>query len=145
MGDAGFARGRFSRDHEWSFDGGLVIPASASPGVIPAPYADATALDPEEAFVAALASCHMMSFLYLANRRGIGICSYDDDAFGVLGMTASGRKAITQVTLQPRVGYSQSPPLDVHTERELHDTAHELCFIANSVSSEIVIAPRQRA
>lgn len=134
-----FRKGRFSRVHRWRFDGGLELDASASPAIIPAPYSDAAAVDPEEAFVAAIASCHMMSFLYLANREGIEVSSYRDEAAGTLARKADGQHAITRVTLRPVVTYVESNTLSARRERELHDQAHSLCFIANSVSSEIVV------
>jgi len=140
-----FRRGRFSRVHTWEFDGGMTIAASSSPSVIPPPYSDSGAVDPEEAFVAAIASCHMMSFLYVANRAGIDVASYRDAAVGSLGRTAAGRLAITQVTLQPAVEYRPAHAVDAAQERALHDEAHAICFIANSVLSDIVIAPLSAA
>lgn len=141
-GAEGFRKGRFSRDHAWHFDSGLEIQASASPAVVPAPWSDANALDPEQALVAALASCHMMSFLYLANRAGFDIDSYSDDAAGELGRRADGRHAMTRVTLRPQVGWATGGAPPAERQRELHDEAHALCFIANSVSCEIHIEPR---
>ncbi len=138
----GFERGRFSRAHRWRFDGGLEVPASASPAVIPAPWSDASGIDPEEAFVAALASCHMMSFLYLANRDGIEVRAYEDEATGELGRREDGRRAMTQVTLRPRVVYGEGAAPDAASERALHEAAHEICYIANSVTTTIVIEPQ---
>lgn len=136
-----FLRGRFSRAHTWELDGGLSLPASASPAVIPAPYVDPAAIDPEEAFVAAIASCHMMSFLYLANREQLAVSAYRDEAIGELGTTASGASAIVRVTLRPQVSFAADNMPGRDRERELHDAAHKLCFIANSVTSDIVIEP----
>ena len=138
-GSDGFRKGRFSRAHQWHFDGGLTIAASSSPAVIPPPWSDPAAIDPEEAFVAAIASCHMMSFLYVANQGGIEVVAYDDDASGRLTKNADGMRAITTVTLRPRVSYGDGSAPDAAGERALHDAAHAQCFIAHSVLSEIIV------
>jgi organic hydroperoxide reductase OsmC/OhrA len=142
---AGFRRGRFSRAHHWSFDGGLEIPASASPAVIPAPWSDPAAVDPEEAFVAALASCHMMSFLFLANRAGLEVVAYDDEASGTLAPSAGGRHAVTEVVLRPRVSFAPGRAPDAAQLAALHDEAHDTCYIANSVRTAIRVEPRAAA
>lgn len=131
-----FAKGQYARAHLWQFDGGAVVPASSSPSVVPLPYSDAAGVDPEEAFVAALASCHMLWFLDLARRAGFVATDYEDDAQGVMGRV-EGRLCITRVTLRPRIRWSVAP--DRQTEAALHHAAHEACFIANSVRTEIVI------
>ena len=136
-----FAKGQYSRAHRWTFDGGAVVPASASPHVVPAPWSDATAVDPEEAFVASLASCHMLFFLDFARRSGVVVTSYEDEADGVMEKGDDGRTRITRVTLRPRIVFDGGPP-DVAALDALHHKAHEACFIANSVTSEIVIEPR---
>lgn len=141
-GAAGFRRGRFSRAHRWTFDGGLEIPASASPAVIPAPWSDPAAVDPEEAFVAALASCHMMSFLFLANRAGHEVSHYDDEASGTLAADADGRQAITSVILRPRVRFVSGHGPDDDELDLLHEQAHRTCYIANSVRTTIHLEPR---
>jgi organic hydroperoxide reductase OsmC/OhrA len=133
-----FAKGRYSRAHEWRFDGGVTVPASASPGVVPAAFVREDAVDPEEAFIASLSSCHMLTFLDLARRAGIVISSYDDEAVGVMGEVAPKRYAVTKVTLRPKIAYRGDPP-DKAKLDELHHQAHELCFIANSVKTEIVV------
>jgi organic hydroperoxide reductase OsmC/OhrA len=135
-----FAKGRYSRAHEWRFDGGITLPASASPGAVPAPFVREDAVDPEEAFVAALSSCHMLTFLDLARRAGAVIRSYEDEAVGVMQEIAPKRHAVTRVTLKPRIVFAGAIP-DAEKLDALHHQAHELCFIANSVKTEIVIEP----
>ena len=135
-GDAGFADGRYSRRHEWRFDGGSVVAASPSPRVVPAPWSDAAAIDPEEAFIASIASCHMLWFLSLAAERGLVVDSYADDAIGTMARVAPGRQAITEVVLRPRIAFSGMAP-EAATISGLHEAAHERCFIANSVKTAI--------
>jgi organic hydroperoxide reductase OsmC/OhrA len=135
-GDASFADGRYSRRHEWRFDGGSVIAASPSPHVVPAPWSDATAVDPEEAYVAAIASCHMLWFLSLAAERGLVVDSYADDAVGTMARIAPGRQAITEVVLRPRIAFAGAQP-ESGVVDALHEAAHERCFIANSVKTTI--------
>ena len=136
-GDATFTDLRYGRAHEWRFDGGAVVPASASPHHVHGPYTDPSAVDPEEAFVAALSSCHMLSFLWVAARRGFVVDEYVDDAVGHMGPNAKGHDAITRVVLRPRIRFSgPSLPSDAEVER-LHHEAHEICFLANSVTTTI--------
>ncbi|MEQ9434756.1 OsmC family protein [Hyphomonas sp.] len=135
-GDGDFKANRHSRAHEWEFDGGLKVPASASPHIVPLPYAVAANIDPEEAFVASISSCHMLFYLHKARDAGFVVNSYEDAAVGVLATNAAGRQAITRVTLNPVVTYEGSPPSPGQVEA-LHHAAHELCFIANSVTTEI--------
>lgn len=137
---AAFARGRFSRAHRWTFDGGLDLPASSSPGVIPPPWSDAGAVDPEEAFVAAVASCHMMSFLHHASRAGRTVLAYADDAVGELGRNADGRRWIAKIVLDPRITWADGTAPDDTALAALHAAAHAECFIANSVRTEVVVA-----
>lgn len=136
---AEFRRGLYSRRHQWRFDGGAVIAASPSPSVVPAPWSDPTAVDPEEAFIAALASCHMLWFLSLAAERGWVVDAYEDQAVGTLGRIAPGRQAITDVVLRPRIAFSGATQPSVAQIDELHEAAHERCFIANSVTTRIRI------
>ncbi len=133
-----YRKGQYSRAHEWAFDGGAVVPASASPHIVPAPWSDAAGVDPEEAFVASLSSCHMLFFLDFARRAGFAIASYVDEAEGVMGKLASGRMAMTKVTLRPRVEWDGEAP-DAAAIADLHHKAHEACFIANSVTTEVTI------
>ena len=135
-----FLKGRYSRAHEWRFDGGVSVPASASPGVVPAPFAREDAVDPEEAFVAALSSCHMLTFIDMARRAGIVVDSYEDEAVGTMERIAPGKMAITRVTLNPRIVFRNAVP-DAEKLDELHHAAHQACFIANSVTTNIVVEP----
>jgi organic hydroperoxide reductase OsmC/OhrA len=135
-GAADFAKGQYSRAHEWAFDGGAVVPASASPHVVPAPWSDPAGVDPEEAFVASLSSCHMLFFLDFARREGLVIDAYIDEAEGVLEKGADGRMAMTRVTLRPRVTWGGAAP-DEAALADLHHKAHAACFIANSVTTEV--------
>ncbi|MEX2180687.1 MAG: OsmC family protein [Gemmatimonadaceae bacterium] len=140
-GDDEFVRQRYSRGHSWHFDEGLTVPASASPHVVRAPFAIAAAVDPEEAVVAALASCHMLFFLALASKGGFVVERYEDAADGLMEKNADGKVAITKVTIRPQVTFSGTPP----TAEEfagLHHQAHEECYIANSVRSEVVCEPK---
>lgn len=141
-GDDDFTKGRYSRAHEWRFDGGVVVPASASPHVVRAPWSDPTAVDPEEAFVAAVASCHMLWFLSLAAERGIVVESYDDEAVGIMGRIAPERHAVTEIVLRPRIVFGGASAPDAAAIQTVHDAAHERCFIANSITSAIRIEPR---
>ena len=135
-----FRKGRYSRAHTWRFDGGLEVAASPSPHVVPAPWSDASAVDPEEAFVAALASCHMMTFLFLAARAGYQVLSYDDDAVGTMVKNEHGRWWVNQVVLKPRIVYGGDKLPSSDDIEHLHHNAHEECFIANSVKTLITVA-----
>ena len=136
-GDQDFLSGRYSRRHLLRFDGGAEVAASSSPHVVPLPMSDASAVDPEEAFVAALASCHMLFFLSIAANRKVDVARYRDAAIGVMGKNAEGREAMIEVTLRPVVDFSGAR---LPTQQELdrmHHRAHELCYIANSVRTEV--------
>lgn len=129
----------YSRAHEWIFDGGRSIPASSSPHIVPVPMSVAENVDPEEAFVASLSSCHMLFFLSLAAAKGIVVDEYADAAEGQLGRDADGKMAMTRVVLRPRAIYSAGA-VPLHDEiLKLHHRAHERCFIANSVRTEVVL------
>ena len=138
--DGEFASGRYSRRHEWRFDGGAIVTASASPDVVPLPMSDAAGVDPEEALVASVASCHMLWFLSLAQAAGVEVESYSDSAEGVMGRVAPGRLALTRIALRPKISFAGKPPSAEEVER-LHHEAHDRCFIANSLKTEIVIEP----
>lgn len=139
-----FLKGRFSRAHTWTFDGGLTVPASAAPSVIPAPFSDPAGVDPEEAYVAAIASCHMMSFLYVAMRAGFTVERYEDDAVGVMRKNEGGAIWVGAVTLRPRIAFGGSRhPTPAEVDR-LHQRAHEECFIANSVKTAVTVEPITR-
>jgi organic hydroperoxide reductase OsmC/OhrA len=140
-GDADFLGKRYSRAHSWSFDGGVVVPASSSPLVVPLPMSDAGAVDPEEAFVASLSSCHMLWFLDIASRAGIAVASYEDAAEGHMGRNAAGKLVVDVVTLRPRVRVTGERVPDAAELAALHHEAHEECFLANSVRCEIRCEP----
>jgi organic hydroperoxide reductase OsmC/OhrA len=137
-GDGDFTKGQYSRAHEWVFDGGVTVPASPSPHIVPAPWSDAHGVDPEEAFVASLSSCHMLFFVDFARRSGFVVDAYVDEAEGVLEKRADGKMAMTRVTLRPRIMWEGQWP-DAAAIADLHHKAHEACFIANSVNTEVTI------
>jgi organic hydroperoxide reductase OsmC/OhrA len=138
---AAFVDDRYSRAHHWTFGGGTSIAASSSPQIVPVPMSDPAGVDPEEAFVASLSSCHMLWFLALARKRGLMVDHYRDEAFGVMGRNASGKLAITCVTLRPEVSFAGITHADGDELLALHEAAHAQCFIANSVLSEIRCEP----
>lgn len=138
--DGDFAGNRYSRRHEWRFDGGATVAGSASPAVVPPPLSDPAAVDPEEALVAATASCHMLWFLALAQQAGFAVESYKDSAEAEMGRIAPGRHGLTRIVLRPRIAWSGAEPTPDQRDR-LHREAHERCFIANSLTSEIVVEP----
>lgn len=137
-----FHDNRYSRRHEIAFDGGAVIPASSSPALVPLPLSDASAVDPEEMFVASLASCHMLWFLSIAAGRGWRVDRYVDEAVGTLAKDAEGRLAMTEVTLRPQVRFVGDPVPGVPEVLEMHHQAHERCFIASSVKSRVSVLPQ---
>lgn len=136
-----FTDNRYSRRHAWRFDGGAEVAASSSPHAVRLPFSDPSAVDPEEAFVASLASCHMLWFLSIAAQRGFCVDRYHDAATGTMQKNAAGKVAITAVTLKPEVHFSGSRVPTPQELAEMHHEAHEQCFIANSVNSEIVCEP----
>lgn len=136
--DEPFTDRKFSRAHRWRFDGGVEIPASASPHVVPLPYSVEANVDPEEAYVAAISSCHMLTFLFEAAKRGLVVDRYGDEAVGTMERIAQGRYAVTRVVLHPQIAWSGTEP-DQAMLDELHHAAHEGCFIANSVKTQIDI------
>ncbi len=137
-----FTDQRYSRRHTLRFDGGALLSGSSSPSVVPLPMSDAAAVDPEEMFVAALASCHLLWFLSLAAAGGHVVERYEDDAVGVLARNAEGRLAMTLVTLRPRVAFAGTNVPDTTALAALHHAAHEACFIASSVKTEVRCEPR---
>ncbi len=141
MGEGAFLKGRYSREHTWSFDGGVTVPASPSPAVVPAPYSNAAHVDPEEAFVASIASCHPLTFLHLAFKAGYDIAGYEDDATGEMTRNEQGRLWVSRMTLAPRIDYVGAARPDAAAESALHHAAHDECFIASSVRTEILVRP----
>ena len=142
--DQAFTSRTYSRDHEWRFDG-LSVPASSSPLVVRPPLSSTDRIDPEEALVAALSSCHMLTFLYLAARRGLTIDRYEDHAAGRMGRNADGRIAMLTVRLRPQVTFGGEAAIDAEALHALHEAAHRECYIANSVKCEVVVEPRVAA
>ena len=134
-----FTDNAYSRAHEWRFDGGATVAASASPDVVPLPMSVAENVDPEEAFVASLASCHMLFFLSIAAKRGYVIDSYTDAAVGYTGKNEDGRVAVTKVVLEPRVSFVGENVPTVEQVQGMHEKSHDLCFIANSVRTEVIV------
>ena len=136
-----YAKGQYSRAHSWSFDGGAIVPASASPHIVPMPWADPDAVDPEEAFVASAASCHMLFFLDFARQAGLVVTGYEDEAEGEMHKGSDGKVRITRITLRPRIVFAGEEPGETVID-ELHHKSHEACFIANSITSEVMVEPR---
>lgn len=137
--DGDFLAGRYSREHTWTFDGGVTVPASSSPSVVPVPYSNSANVDPEEAYVASVSSCHMLTYLYVAYREGFLVESYDDEAVGVMTRNEAGALWVSAITLHPRITYGGAKlPTPADVER-LHHLAHEECFIANSIRTEVVV------
>lgn len=137
-----FLGNRYSRRHVLRFDGGAEIAGSSSPHVVPLPMSDASAVDPEEAFVASLASCHMLWFLSIAAKRRFCVDDYQDSASGLMQENAAGKLFIAQVTLRPAVRFSGARLPSREQIEQMHHQAHEECFIANSVKSEVRCEPR---
>jgi len=136
-----FTDNRYGRGHSWSFDGGVSIRASSSPHVVPR-YSDPSGVDPEEAFIASLSSCHMLTFLYLAAKRGLVVNRYQDIAEGVMSKNEAGRFWVSRVTLKPRIDWEGARPAASIID-ELHHAAHDECFIANSVRTEVRCEPAE--
>ena len=136
-----FTDQRYSRRHEWRFDGGAVVAGSSSPQVVRVPFSDPAAVDPEEAFVASLSSCHMLWFLDIACRAGWVVDDYRDDALGLMARNAQGQLAMTVVTLRPAVRFGGAKQPDAAELQRLHHQAHADCFIANSVKTDVRCEP----
>ncbi len=137
--NADFLKGKYSREHTWSFDGGATVAASASPANVPGPYANAACVDPEEAFVASISSCHMLWFLFLASKQGFDVESYRDAAVGAMTKNENGISWISSVTLNPKIVYTGAKRPSQADEQQLHHLAHEQCFIANSIKTQVSV------
>jgi organic hydroperoxide reductase OsmC/OhrA len=133
-----FTKNRYTRGHEWEFDGGVTVPASSSPQVVPR-FSVEAAVDPEEALVAAVSSCHMLTFLWLAAKAGFNIESYTDNAVGDMATTDAGKQWISTITLDPQIVWTGDTIPSPAELEQLHHEAHEVCYIANSIKSEIVV------
>ena len=140
-GDQAFKDNKYNRGHTWQFDGGLTVPASPSPHVVPAPMSVEENVDPEEAFVASLSSCHMLFFLSIAAKKGFIVDEYVDHAIGILGKNNLGKMAMVKVTLKPNIVFSGDKKPTREEQETMHHQAHDLCFIANSVTTKVEVAP----
>jgi organic hydroperoxide reductase OsmC/OhrA len=138
-GGGEFGKGRYSREHTWAFDGGMTVAASSSPAAVPVPLSNPAHVDPEEAFVAALSSCHMLTYLYLCYREGVEVVSYEDEAVGVMTRNEQGVQWVSTVYLNPRVVYAEGKGASHADEVRLHHAAHQGCFISSSVKTDIQI------
>jgi organic hydroperoxide reductase OsmC/OhrA len=132
-----FLKGTYSREHTWTFDGGMTIAASSSPSAVRVPFSNPANVDPEEAFVASLSSCHMLTYLYVASRKGFEIFRYEDEAVGAMTKNERGIPWVSSVVLRPRITYAGSKTPDREEEEQMHHAAHEQCFVANSVKTDI--------
>ena len=137
--DAAFTDQRYSRGHSWSFDGGITVPGSSSPLSVKLPYSVAEAVDPEEALVAALSSCHMLTFLYVAAKQGFVVDAYEDSAVGEMTKNAAGKMWVSKITLNPAIVFAGDKRPSAEQLDALHHLAHDECYIANSVKSEVVV------
>ncbi|GAB3434198.1 OsmC family protein [Massilia solisilvae] len=137
-GSQPFLDQRYSRAHEWRFDGGTSVPASSSPLSVPVPMSDPACVDPEEALVAAASSCHMLFFLSLAAQRGLVVDEYFDHALGVLDTDRDGKLSMTRIVLRPRITWAGPAP-DAAALMQIHHIAHEKCYIASSLKGEVVV------
>jgi len=135
-----FSDNRYSRGHLWSFDAGIEVPASASPSVVPLPLSREDAVDPEEAFVAAVSSCHMLTFLSIAAKKRFVVDSYEDRALGVMTKNDKGKLYVSKVTLDPKIEFSGEKQPTSEQIADMHHLAHQECFIANSVLTEVEVA-----
>jgi organic hydroperoxide reductase OsmC/OhrA len=136
--DGGFPTGRYSRAHELRFDGGAVVRGSSSPHIVPLPFSDPAGVDPEEALIASASACHMLWFLNLAQEAGLHVTRYEDEAEAVMERVGRGKQAITRIVLRPRIAFAGRKP-GADELKALHHEAHERCFIANSLRSDIVV------
>ena len=134
-----FLKGTYSREHTWTFDGGMKVQASSSPAAVRVPFSNPANVDPEEAFVASLSSCHMLTYLYVASRKGFEVSSYEDEAVGVMTKNERGVPWVSTVTLHPRITYAGSKTPTPEEVNQMHHAAHEGCFIANSVKTDVQV------
>jgi organic hydroperoxide reductase OsmC/OhrA len=134
-----FLKGKYSREHTWTFDGGLTVPASPSPAVVPVPYSNPAHIDPEEAFVAAVSSCHMLTYLYVASKQGFQVDSYIDEAVGKMAKNEQGIPWVSAIVLNPKISYSGEKLPTPADEERLHHLAHEQCFISNSIKTKVTV------
>ena len=134
-----FTTNKYTRGHTWEFDGGVTVPASSSPHAVRVPFSVKAAVDPEEALVASAASCHMLSFLWVVSKNGFVCDSYEDNAVGEMTTSDEGRQLISKITLDPQITWSGGKVPTAEELAQMHHEAHEVCYIANSIRSEIII------
>lgn len=134
-----FTKNRYTRGHIWSFDGGIEVPASSSPHAVRLPFSVEEAVDPEEALVAAAASCHMLTFLWVAAKRGFRIDAYEDNAVGEMTEGQDGKQWVSTITLDPRIEWAGEKKPTSDEIAEMHHEAHEGCYIANSIKADVVV------
>ena|SRR5436190_17067473 len=132
-----FLKGKYSREHTWTFDGGLTIPASPTPAVVPVPYSNQANVDPEEAFVAAVSSCHMLTFFYLAGKQGFQVDTYHDEALGTMAKSERGIPWVSSIT---QIAYSGAKLPTIQEQEKLHHLSHEQCYISNSIKTNVTVA-----
>ncbi len=133
-----FAKNQYTRGHTWEFDCGITVPASSSPHAVRVPFSVEAAVDPEEALVASAASCHMLTFLYVAAKAGFDVASYSENAIGEMAALEDGRQWLAKITLDPNIEWLGDAPT-ADELAQLHHDAHRECYIANSIKSEIVV------
>ena len=134
-----FAKNQYTRGHTWEFDGGVTVPASSSPHAVRVPFSVEAAVDPEEALVASASSCHMLSFLWVASNAGFNVASYEDNAVGEMTATPEGKQWVSTITLDPQIKWSGDKAPTAEELAHMHHEAHEVCYIANSIKSVVVI------
>jgi organic hydroperoxide reductase OsmC/OhrA len=134
-----FAKNQYTRGHSWEFDGGVAVPASSSPHSVRVPFSVEAAVDPEEALVAAASSCHMLSFLWVVSKNGFVADSYEDNAVGEMTTNDEGKQWISKITLDPQIVWSGDKIPTAEELANMHHEAHEVCYIANSIKSEVVV------
>lgn len=134
-----FLKGKYSREHTWTFDGGVTVPASPAPSGVPIPLSNPACVDPEEAFVAAVSSCHMLTYLFLAYKQGFQIDTYRDEAVGVLTKNENGVPWVSAITLHPQIAFSGDKLPSAADVEKLHHLAHEQCYIANSIKTKVTV------
>lgn len=139
-----FEKGTYSRVHHWEFDGGMKIAASSSPNVVPLPMSDPSVIDPEEAFLASLSSCHLLFFLSIAAKKKIIVEKYEDHVEGIMGENEDGKTAMLSVILNPAISFSGNNLPSPETIHQIHELAHDSCFIANSVKTKIKIITTEK-
>ncbi len=138
--EAVFTDRRYSRAHVWHFDGGTDVPASSSPLVVREPLSDPKGVDPEEALIASLSSCHMLFFLDFASRAGFTVDRYDDQAVGVMGKDEEGKDYVAAIELRPKITFAGDKQPNAEELADLHHRSHDVCFIARSVKTKVTVA-----